>query len=233
MMKICYVLILGKSSLGKIMRKSFLYLFGILFLASCGNKNEEFTLFHEDGRAKPVVKIAPVIDATNYDISWSLSEEFTELIVNRIAQKGALYIPKEKASHVHISQNPFGNDLSWIKNHYKDTEFVVFTELLEHEDIISNKKLDQNINPKKQSHDLNISIRVRVVDLRYKEPKIVLQEIIKDVFYISKNVLHSNYDIVVWGTEEYSTSQMGLAHFQITKRLVNQVNDYILLAKSR
>jgi len=216
------------------MRKSLFCLLGILFLVGCRKKNDEFTLFHEDGRAKPIVKIAPVIDSSNYELSWSLSEELTDLIVNITAQKGSLYIPLEKTSHDHITQNPFGNDLAWVKNHYKNSEFVVFTEIVEHEDAIADKKTDQEISDiRKQSHDLNISMRVRVIDLRYDVPKIVLQEIIKDTFYISKNVLHSNCDIVVWGTEEYSKSPMGLAHMQVARYLVDQINDYVLLAKSR
>ena len=144
------------------MRKSLYCLLGILFLVGCNKKDDEFTLFHEDGRAKPIVKIAPVIDSSNYDLSWSLSEELTELIVNTIAQKGTLYIPNEKASHDHITQSPFGNDLAWVKNHYKNSEFVVFTEVVEHEDSIADKKLDPEIKDiRKQSHDLNISMSCR------------------------------------------------------------------------
>ena len=84
------------------MRKSLYCLLGILFLVGCRKENDEFTLFHEDGRAKPIVEITPVIDSSNYELSWSLSEELTDLIVNITAQKGSLYIPKGKTSHDHI-----------------------------------------------------------------------------------------------------------------------------------
>ena len=62
------------------MRKLICLFFGITLLCSCKKNDDEFSLYHEDGRAKPIVVINPVINSTSYDVPWSLSEEFTDLM---------------------------------------------------------------------------------------------------------------------------------------------------------
>jgi len=76
-------------------------------------------------------------------------------------------------------------------------------------------------------------MRIRAVDLRGNKPKVILQELVKDSYYISKNVLHTDYDIIVWGVDEYLSSPMGLAHLSFSKEIAERISDYILLAKSR
>lgn len=214
------------------MRKWLYYISMILLFTGCSEKSDEFSLYHEDGRAKPVVVITPVIDSTSYEVPWSLAEEFTDTIVNKLAQKGVLYLPEDNKHHSHVSKNPFGTDIDWIKNHYSNAEFVVFLELVKHRDEHV-KKNEEPIDVKLCSHDLNISMRVRAVDLRGNKPKVILQELVKSSYYISKNVLHTDYDIVVWGVDEYLLSPMGLAHQSFSKEIADRISDYVLLAKSR
>lgn len=215
------------------MRKLIYVFFSIALLSGCKNNHDEYSLYHEDGRAKPIVIVAPVIDSTSYDIPWSLSEEFTDLVVSKLSQKGLLFLPTDEKHHNHVSKNPFGSDLAWIKNHYSNTEFVVFLEIVEHEEVPVTKKNREITDVKTCSKDLNVALRIRAIDLRGTTPKVVLQQLVKDSYYISKNLLHTDYDVTVWGTEEYASSPMGLAHGKFIKEIAHRVCDYILLAKSR
>jgi hypothetical protein len=202
----------------------------VLFAASCARNNDQMSRFHEDGRAKPVVAVASLIDTTSFDAPWSLSEEFTTSIVNQISQTGTIFVQAQEDCP--FAENPFGNDLSWMKREFEEHEFVVFMEMVEHEAVPASKA-KKNLPPQEVSTNLNMAVRVRVVDLRGTQPKIVLQEMVRESYFVPKTLLPTDYSVVVWGTDEYRKSPMGIAHAQLMQEIVARITDYVLLAKSR
>ena len=205
-----------------------------LLFTGCKTENKsDYTRFHEDGRAKPVVAVANVIDSSNFDVNWSLSDEFTKLVLNRVSYQGKLFIPEYCQSDLASNEDPFGQDLSWVKNHFPDVDFVVFLELIQHENIPASEKQSSSFSfYQDTSTYLNMTFRVRVLDIR-ENAKIVLQEMIKDSYYISKNMIPTDYKVTTWGTDAYTTSPLGMAHAQIVKEIVERTQSYILLAKSK
>ncbi|MES2274011.1 MAG: CT253 family lipoprotein [Chlamydiota bacterium] len=201
-----------------------------LSLFGCSRNNDEMSRFHEDGRAKPVVAVASMIDTTSFDTAWSLSEEFTSMIVGSLSKSGELFV--EGTDDDSFVENPFGTDLSWVKHEFQSKEFAVFLELVEHEaaPVIRSKK---NVSHQELSVNLNMAVRVRVIDLRGSQPKIVLQEMVRDSYFIPKTLLPTDYSEAVWGTAEYRKSPMGIAHSQLGREIANRISEYILLAKSR
>lgn len=215
------------------MYRAILFIICAFSLTGCRSQNpDEFTKYYEDGRAKPSIAIAPIIDTTTEEYSWSLADEFKSLILTRIAGKGTLFIsdPHDNTTFIPSSENPFGTDISWVKKEYEPNEFVVFLELVEHETVPLHKAKNENFDA---SSNLNMAIRVRIIDIRGSQPKVVLQELIKDSYYITKTIIQTDYDTVNWGMDEYRFSPMSLAHSKIVKEVVERINDYILLAKSR
>lgn len=189
---------------------------------------------HLPGEIKPVVSIVPVIDNTENQYAWNLSDELSSSIYNRIAQREHVIVNKasqvrNKVKQINENQNPFDPDISWTKKVFKDDQFVVFLELVEHEEILiqDRKKIS---DPQNCSADLNMSMRVRVLDLRGKEPKIVLQELIHNSHFIPRPFTQCNFFQASWGDECYSISPVGLAHSEFTKEIALRIEDYILRA---
>lgn len=180
---------------------------------------------------KPIVAIAPVIDSTKEDSFWSLSDEFTYCITHQLAQKNHFsLINFDKATNIPtLSQNPFGQDMSWLKKAFSHHGFVVFLELVEHNEVIRQDN-KQNIDSKKCSAELLMTMRVRVFDLRKNNPKVVLQELVHESHFIPRPFTRSNFQQEKWGHEMFSISPMGLAHSQFIKNICNRLEDYILLA---
>lgn len=203
-------------------------LIGLAAVSCSRNSNDEMSRFHEDGRAKPSVAIASMLDTTSFDASWSLSEEFTAGIMNTIAGSGEIFVHAQEESP--FTENPFSNDLSWMKREFHSEEFVAFIELVEHEFAPVKSK---TLAPYEASNNLNMAVRIRVVDLRAPTPKIVLQELVKDSYFVPKTLIPTDYSSIVWGTEEYQKSPMGVAHAGLVQEIANRISDYILLAKSR
>lgn len=203
------------------------------FLTSCqNNSSEPLSKYYEDGRARPTVAIVPVVDSTTFDYPWSLSEEFSELLGRKISEKQSLFLPKEGMLECEFSydQDLFGTDISWMKNSFFPHEFVVLVEFLKHEKIPLMKR---NTPVYELSSNLEMSVRVRIIDLRKNNPQIILQETIADSYFFSKNLLPVDYQVSTWGSEEYAASPLATAHKQIASEVVERINDYILLAKSR
>jgi hypothetical protein len=212
------------------MRYTSAILLGLL-AASCQHSNGEISRYHEDGRAKPIVAVASMIDTSSYDAAWSLSEEFTTMIANQLAKSGQIFV-KTREDYP-FAENPFSSgDLSWMKREFYDQEFVVFLELVEHESVpaAKHKKAPSSSDI---SSNLNMAVRLRVIDLRAPHPKVVLQEMVRDSYFVPKTLLPVDYTKVSWGTEDYRKTPMGIAHAQVVQEVSQRINDYILLAKSR
>lgn len=204
-----------------------------LLAAACSTTQPNFemmSLYHEDGRAKPVVTVASMIDTTTYDCPWSLSEEMTSMIVKKMGETGRLFVHSN--ADFPFTENPFGGDLSWVKREFQNQEFVVFLELVEHESspALRGKRVSDS---DESATNLNMAVRIRVLDLRAHTPKIVLQEMVRDSYYIPKTIIPTNYDEIVWGSDEYPATPMAVAHKQLVQEIVSRVSDYVLLAKSR
>jgi len=209
----------------------------LLLLVGC-NRSEvrQVSRFHDDGRAMPVVALTPVYDRHEIHIPWELAEDLTYVIKNRLARNNAMYINAGDSltleEHIRSGDNPFVGDLTWTKKSYKDSEFVIFMELVEHDmhpKQTSGSLLDK-ITP---SYELEMTMRLRVVDLRSETPKIVLQELIHQTHLMPKPFAQIEFDEAKWGKKTYSISPLGLAHSSLCKEASTRLEEYILLAKSR
>ncbi len=206
--------------------------FGLL-AASCGQDNTHTSFrYHDDGRVKPAVAIASMIDTTSFDAPWSISEELTSMVIKHIAGQGSVFVQSKE--EYPIAENPFTQDISWIKRDFNNQEFVLFMELVEHEIVpAKGKSIPHNLAPQEISTSLNMGVRVRLVDVRGVKPRIVLQELVRDSYFIPKSLMAPDYSQIVWGTNEYRKSPMGIAHTQIVQQIAERVSDYIMLAKNQ
>lgn len=196
-----------------------------LMIVSCSNKNTTtVSKFYEDGRSRPIVALAPVVDSSSYELPWSLSEEFTSLIRANLSKNKSIFIADsdDVANAITSLDNPFNPDISWMGERFDQNEFVVFLELVKH----SNTKVNKATN-------LDMIMRVKVIDVRGKKPKVVLQENVTDKYYIEKGTYKSDYNNVRWGSREFQESRMGMAHMQLAKDIAARVSEYVSLSKSR
>jgi hypothetical protein len=201
-----------------------------LLAASCNkDTNTTATKYHEDGRAKPIVAVPTMIDTTSFDVPWSLADELTSLVIKNIGGQEKIFV--QSTEDMALADNPFGSDLSWMKQEFDRQEFAVFLELIEHE--LTPAKKEKNTAPQETSMNLNMAIRLRVVDLRGASPKVVLQELVRDSYYIPKTLFPTDYSVTIWGSKAYKESPMGIAHGQLMENISQRASDYILLAKSR
>jgi hypothetical protein len=205
-----------------------LAILSLFVFTSCGNKTEteqqHVSKYYDDGRARPVVAVGTVIDSTSYDLPWSLSEELTHLVQKQLSTNQNIFLAStdEIDEFLTNSDNPFDANVSWMKDRFEPNEFLVFLELINHNEL----KKDSITN-------LDMTVRIRIVDVRTKKPRVILQECLKDNYYIAKGSIKEDYQSTVWGSNEYDNSRMGMAHKQLAKDIADRISDYIALSKSR
>lgn len=210
-----------------------------LSLIGCGCDNRHppsssATSYATPGAAQPIVSVVPIIDNTRNEYAWSLSDELSSAIYANLSQKDRVLLNhssqvRAKANPLLEKNNPFDKDLSWIKKGFQNEEFVAFLELVEHEEVLNQNKIKPQ-NPETCSAELNISMRVRVFDLRGAEPQVILQELIHNTHHIQAPFNHLNFYQVSWKDPSFSVSPIGLAHAKFTKDLAERIEDYILTA---
>lgn len=207
-----------------------------LIAGGCNNNNQNTSQAYTQpaSRGKPVVSIVPIIDNTKSDYEWNLSDELSSSLYYRLSQEGNVALVeaprvRAKTKKLKENENPFGPDISWVKKVFQGDQFVVFLELVEHEEVYKQDR-KKTADIQDCSADLNMSMRVRVFDLRGKEPKVVLQELIHDSHFIPRQFTTANFYQVPWGHASYSISPIGLAHAEFTKEIASRLEDYILMS---
>ena len=171
------------------MLRVFCTLFCLALIATgCDETSSLYTYTESIPKKKPVVSIIPIVDNTRQQYTWSLSDELTALLYSHISQTDSFYLvdlsqAQQKRQFLQECHNPFGTDVSWVKKAFQGDEFVVFLELVEHEERIR-KDWQRGTYPQSCAADLNMSIRIRVFDLRDKQPKVILQEILHKAHFI-------------------------------------------------
>jgi hypothetical protein len=201
----------------------------MLLCASCTNQNQnQDPLYTLSGKPKPHIAVVPLIDHSENDLSWNVSEEITTCLEGRVSEKGNLLLDDSRkvlqiTGRMSPEQNPFGENIQWMKSMF-DTQYVSFMELLEHEEVpIYTANLDES------PANLKIAVRLRVVDLRGDAPQVILQEILHSNHYVPKQFTKSMFGHVYWGHEVYSISPTGLAHGQLIKEIASRIEDYVLI----
>ncbi len=212
------------------MRSVFLFSICLLF-SSCQNRGENAEIrYHDDGRSKPSIALVSVIDSSGANMPWDLSDELTYSIKDRIRKSGLLFLQamQKRDQEFALTANPFQKHIPWVKETFNQSEFAVFLELVEH-----------SIHPKKAKNalldkftpacELDVTVRIKVVDLRKELPETILQELVHQSHLVPK--MMSAPTSLEWSKKSYAVSPIGFAHIQLAKEIVNRIEDYILLSK--
>ena len=209
-----------------------------LFCGCSENGSNDVSSVAEEIHTRPIVALIPVIDSSKSDLPWNLSKELTDLIFRRCSLRDKFYLvspPKviSEVKRLDSTKDPFSTDLTWVKRAFSSSEFVVFVELIEHEEShrVPERLPVSTANLEESSADLNITIRIRALDIRGAEPKVVLQELLHESHHIPRQFTRTNFFQVSWDDESFAISPVGIAHNEIVKNIVGRLEEYLLRAK--
>ena len=112
-----------------------------LILGGCFTNGDHSSIFSEARASnRPIVSFVPVIDSSKSDLNWNVSQELTKAIRERLAQKNRLYMVAEEpvaalSQKALSAHDPFDADPPGSQKAFPQNEFVVFMELMDHNEI--------------------------------------------------------------------------------------------------
>lgn len=208
--------------------------FCMLFSMGCtGSYNRDTTLYQRSGRAKPIVAVLPVIDSSDSKlVNWELSQEMTEQIRKRVFNSSKLYLLRQSGGVEVAKQLNVPNPKEVTKTALEGVgaaEFVVVAEMLDEQEMpyrINDKSADKS-SKEPTEMVLSLAMRVRVLDVRGDQPKVILQEVVNHEQLVTRPYSGCNYEKTHWGTEAYERTPLGMAHGKIAREIVARVEGYV------
>lgn len=191
--------------------------------------------YHENARRRAVVAILPVISKVDNYLPWDLSEEFTCEIQKRLGHHSEIYLNSVDIP-VHLKAKLEASDsIALDKKDFHEmsaqNDFAVILELIEHSETpFSPAYSDVDLTSEPIDRILNMKMRVKVLDLRAANLKVVLHEIFPLNHQIPREYSSVNYDRVVWGSDAYPATAYGRAHAKLEKEISRQIENYISIA---
>lgn len=200
------------------------------FLGGCKHDQNPTALMERPVQIRPIVSINSVIDHARHDLPWDVSQELTRAIRLRLTQQNSLYLLSEHqvsamAQKLTDKRDPFGDnsEMTWLKKVYPQNEFVAFLELIDHQET----PLSAAEN---SPAELTIAMKVHVFDLRQQQPRVVLQEIVRQSHHIPMQFTQGRDHQLPWENEMFEISPLGLAHEKLCQEVAVRIEDYILLS---
>lgn len=195
--------------------------FLVLIVGGCGPRYIDYFPCHDDGTPKPKVALMPIINSTP-ELAWDLTEEIHEGIYYELMNSGEIYLVSPKEMGMGWTKRNvtdfLSNDHSYAKD-FDHTDFIVSMEVIE--------RSIHAYDPCMPSHlTMTMRIRIKILDIRFCEPKIVLYEIHKASYSgIQKNADYENE--ICWNDERYERIFCGRAHQRIIYLLTKRIEEVI------
>jgi hypothetical protein len=209
------------------------FLIALITTSCAGPRYCDFFPYYDDGRCKPIVAIVPVIDSTDADYCWDMGEELTDLVYESAMEENNLFVlPLDRVES--ISSRYSREELNGINLDFAlrfgNAEFVILMELIEHHYCPYEKGKITPIYPlhnRQCDSVLCMKVRLRVIDVRYEKPVLVLQEIFKSNHMIPRAEDEIDYTISSWGTPTYKRTPVAIAHQKMASDLLNRSTQMI------
>lgn len=209
------------------MSRLFLLLPLLLLSACCQNNNCQPPVLCQ--RCRPQTALVPVVNGVDCPVQWDLSREMTNEVVDSMIDRSTLSITPLAHYRSAIDQisgaDLFGKDLSFA-NHFANNDFLVLMELVKHDTVPYSKERFPHITihrPAECHAVLALGMRLRVLDLRSEEPRIVLQELVECDQLITNRAAKIDYSTLSCESKGYQETPMALAHHLLAEEIAEKV----------
>lgn len=175
------------------MYRFLLTILALVFLGSCSAPYYcDFFPYDDDGVRKPHVALLPIQNGTSQFLPWNLPLVLNQCALYETMNHGVLYVyPLDKVEAIldtYRDVNFFTPDLAFSRL-FPGSDFIVVAEMIEH--TVKPYPIGYPIllgYPPQHVHALlAMKLRVRILDVREEEPRIVLQEVISESYAVPES----------------------------------------------
>lgn len=161
---------------------------------ACSPRYSDFFPYYDNGTKKPSLTLLPVYSETKSPIAADVPDDLTKAVRNRLKRSGKVYAPpiaqvQNELRHASLADLSRAGDLKQFMR-FKGTDFVVAMDLVECK-IVPYKR--GTIKPlyladvdEATAKVLQIAVRLKIVNIEGKEPKIARMELVQSNHMISE-----------------------------------------------
>lgn len=211
------------------MMRILLSLLVTLIAASCGGpRYVDYFPYHDDGKAKPAVAVVPVLVPCEVPFASELSRELTGKIRFDIMNDAELFLFSEGEVQRSLSKI---RSVEWLcsneelAQNFCEADFVFLAEVI-HTPVHPNCGKDPLIC----QHNFLVKMRIKVVDVRPRCPRVVLQEIMTGDYVVPCSAAEITSGILEWNPETYQGSALWRANQRLVSCMVKRVEEVIKCA---
>jgi len=201
----------------------------LLLLSGCARQYADFFPYSDDGTPKPHVALIPVIDQCHPSLSWDFAKEVSGSLRNELMKHGRIFVPREADLQKQLSCCS-QKEICSLKDQmpclfFQPAHFVVVLELLDFKDVPyvpgKIKPLYVMNQPGDDAIVLMLKMRLKIVDIRGGEPKVVRQEIVESNHVMRK----ADYEeaLLTHGRDGFRASSVGLAEGRLVSDLAAKI----------
>jgi hypothetical protein len=198
----------------------------LLIATSCSSP---YHCCNDDERRIPQVAILHVHDDSGSCLPWKLSNELTQGIRYRAANRSNLCLIPESEIYAGMRDTEnvdyFSGDLSFTK-HFCDADYIVVLELMQHDKALCSLTCFTpffSCGNNARASTLGMKMRIEIIDARCSQPRIVLQEVIAHSVEIAAECDCIDYNRLCWGTKGYFSTPYGIAHKKLMDEVMNRI----------
>lgn len=192
----------------------------LIALSSCQKRGmDSASLFSREGHLKDKIACVNMIDSSHCSLKWDVAQELTSYLEKNLSRKDTLYVVGVK-NEIALSsaKNPFASDTSWLKDHFCHMKYVVFTELLKHE---------QQHQESQLGDQLALSLRVRVFKNTPEGFIPILQEIVQESYMLPSLLTKTSLFQPTYQSQGYELSPIGSSHQKFIELVAARIRDYL------
>jgi hypothetical protein len=205
-----------------------------LITIGCGGpRYVDYFPYHDDGTPKPRVALMNIVDSSHSGLPWNVSEELSQSLYYELMNSGQLYV----LSPVEVgpiwakqeSTDFFDGEMSFIAD-FCNVHYIVALELVEHSTIpcdpcILASKPFPECYPTNRL--MNMRVRIKIIDIRGPEPKVVLYEILRNSYVISPSADCVDYEKVHCGCQGFHLTPCGKMHQRLIRSLSARIEEVL------
>ncbi len=200
-------------------------------VSACQSRYADFFPYHDNGTKKPSFTLLPVVDDTHNPLLKGFSEELTKAVRNRLKRTGKTYSPpiaemRRDLGSASAKELADTKDLKMFSR-FKGSDFVVVLDTVDCQVVPYKRGTIKPLYPADIDHDtakvLMIAMRLEIVDLKGKEPRIARMELVKSNHMITDEVLEQ--------AEKGNMQALELVRSRLARDLANKIEETVCIKK--
>jgi hypothetical protein len=204
-----------------------------LLVTSCAPRYKEYFAYTDEGFEKPKVAILPVLNSSKAVLNSDISDEIIFGLRNSICSMDKLFpLPQSDvnaAAALIGDAHYFTPDVSPWKG-FLNAHYAIVMEVSQHKIVPFEKGAFSNLYPTNGGHSnqvLAIKVRLRILDVKYNQAKLVLDEIVE-----SNHMMPWGFDQAVnkecsFDSPYYANTPFGMAHNRLIWQLSSRIHQVI------